>query len=353
MTAQCGSNGGEPFRIDDPTVTLPRMAGGERLGLDLDPHDHVVHFFDAEEALVAGVTAALSAAAARGEGIVVIASDGRLPAIADGLVAAGVNVGSRTADGSLTLFDAAETLAALMIEGTLDPDRFADIVGGAVAAAGAGNRRVSAFGDMVSILWAKGNPGAAIQLEALWNSLATHHDFSLYCAYPLSAAAAGDLDEVAKVCRHHSGVLAPQHYPDAARPDALEELTEDSTVFLPVPSVLRSVRQFVTDHLTAWGAATFADDASLVVSELATNAVIHARSPFLVTVGRDAKTVRIAVQDRGDGAPILNQAGPLDPGGRGVAIVDRISTRWGIDWLARGKIVWSELALSSPLTASA
>ena len=48
-------------------------------------------------------------------------------------------------------------------------------------------RPISAFGEMVAILWSKGNAEAAIRLEQLWNDLAQIHFFSLRCAYPLAA----------------------------------------------------------------------------------------------------------------------------------------------------------------------
>ncbi len=86
-------------------------------------------------------------------------------------------------------------------------------------------------------------------------------------------------------------------------------------------------------------------DAALVLTELAANAVVHAGSSFSVSVGLRDSTLRIEVEDRGPMA-----TGPADQAwvprqGRGLGLIDAICTRWGTDMTAAGKIVWGELRL--------
>ena len=102
-------------------------------------------------------------------------------------------------------------------------------------------------------------------------------------------------------------------------------------------------RRFVADTLRGWGCDDAIPDAELLVSELVTNAVLHARSATRVTVERDGTTVRVSVcDDSPDAAP---PARTRARGGhrRGLLLVDRIARRWGVDPSADGKCVWFEI----------
>lgn len=76
---------------------------------------------------------------------------------------------------------------------------------------------------------------------------------------------------------------------------------------------------------------------------MATNAVVHAASPFRAFVRRSGGTVLVAVKDAGLGSAVRHPASQEDMHGRGVAIVEAFSHRWGCEPLPEGKIVWAEL----------
>ncbi|WMX46700.1 ATP-binding protein [Streptomyces roseicoloratus] len=114
-------------------------------------------------------------------------------------------------------------------------------------------------------------------------------------------------------------------------------------------------RDFTRQALYDWGwlpAATAdrraaAEDVLLVVSELVTNACLHAEGPESLRVLRLAGVLRLEVADRGAGQPAPrtpHRAGR--PGGHGMFIVQRLCRDWGIDRVpgAPGKTVWAELA---------
>ena len=88
------------------------------------------------------------------------------------------------------------------------------------------------------------------------------------------------------------------------------------------------------------------DDLELLVSELVTNAVLHARSRSRLTIDSNGERVRVTVEDESAVAPRLREYGPEAATGRGVLLVDRLSTNWGVDFDDGGKRVWFELAVA-------
>jgi anti-sigma regulatory factor (Ser/Thr protein kinase) len=102
-------------------------------------------------------------------------------------------------------------------------------------------------------------------------------------------------------------------------------------------------RAFVTGHLVAHDLADMVDDLRLVVSELATNALHHAQSPFTVRLRAFEATLRLEVVDGSDVVPSAVAAGPLDTYGRGMVIVQAVSRDWGtLPRATGGKSVWAE-----------
>jgi anti-sigma regulatory factor (Ser/Thr protein kinase) len=79
------------------------------------------------------------------------------------------------------------------------------------------------------------------------------------------------------------------------------------------------------------------------VSEIVTNAVVHARSAPRVSVALDGDRARVQVTDWGDGAVIMRELGPMSLGGRGLHIVDRLAEVWGTVSTPQWKTVWFEL----------
>lgn len=96
--------------------------------------------------------------------------------------------------------------------------------------------------------------------------------------------------------------------------------------------------------MRAWGCGDAIPDAELLVSELVTNAVLHARSSTRVTIEHAGTTVRVSVCDDSPRRPRLREYGPEAVTGRGLVIVDRIALRWGVDPSDNGKCVWFEIA---------
>ena len=110
-------------------------------------------------------------------------------------------------------------------------------------------------------------------------------------------------------------------------------------------------RAFVSGHLSAHELAHLVEDIALVVSELATNAMVHARTPFIVVVGAFENTVFVEVLDGSHTGPTLVVASALETNGRGLMIVRALSRDWGVTARAAGgKSVWAEFDITSPVS---
>ena len=111
------------------------------------------------------------------------------------------------------------------------------------------------------------------------------------------------------------------------------------------PASVREARGFIADVLAGDGVeVSVIEVAVLLVSELVTNAVVHARGPSCLTVHTDAHWVRIEVEDPGHRRPVLRAATLDAVDGRGLLVVDKLATDWGTEQRATHKVVWFEIA---------
>jgi anti-sigma regulatory factor (Ser/Thr protein kinase) len=78
----------------------------------------------------------------------------------------------------------------------------------------------------------------------------------------------------------------------------------------------------------------------LLVSELASNAVTHAGTPFTVAVERDEQRIRVEVSDTGAGKPCVRPPDLLASNGRGLQLLGALADSWGVDPHEPGKTVW-------------
>jgi CheY-like chemotaxis protein len=107
---------------------------------------------------------------------------------------------------------------------------------------------------------------------------------------------------------------------------------------------IASARRFVANHGEAWGYEDIIDDALIVVSELVTNAIMHARSACDLRLKDAEHILRIEVIDGGHGSPELQRPSAHAEHGRGLLLVSAMCAAWGVDTLGDGrKMVWAEL----------
>jgi anti-sigma regulatory factor (Ser/Thr protein kinase) len=113
-----------------------------------------------------------------------------------------------------------------------------------------------------------------------------------------------------------------------------------SKTFDHSPNSIRLARQFARDALQG-SPARVVDTVILMVSELATNCIRHANGPFDLRVIRGPGEIRIEATDQGSGEPRVGSPASTDPNGRGLQIVEMLSTSWGCRRApGAGKTVW-------------
>jgi anti-sigma regulatory factor (Ser/Thr protein kinase) len=122
-------------------------------------------------------------------------------------------------------------------------------------------------------------------------------------------------------------------------------VVDDSKLDLPAsPTAAGIARAFVRRCWSHLESEETIDDVALCVSELVTNAIDHAQPPIELRVHRKRGRLRIEVEDAGVGRPELRPMSTTARRGRGIFIVERIATRWGVEPRNGGKTVWAEFA---------
>lgn len=181
---------------------------------EMSEMEHFVQFYEADAFLLNSLGGYIGTALKAGEVAIVVATGVHREGLDALLQASGLDVTEAAASGKYISLDAAETLSKFMVDGSPEPGRFAEIVGGVIERAGSGGQRVRAFGEMVALLWAEGNYPAAIRLEELWNGLMSQtQSFSLYCAYQMNGFDGEELaGKLGDVCTTHSRVIPAESY---------------------------------------------------------------------------------------------------------------------------------------------
>jgi len=175
--------------------------------------NHLVRFYEEEDALLRSVADFSIAELERGGRVVVIATKNHLEGLWKNLRAAHIDIVEARSNGSLIALDATETLARFQRDDRLDQDRFNDVIGGLVEKCRSDGRELSAFGEMVALLSAEGKDDQAVELEGFWNELQRKCQFTLYCAYPLGGfRSAGSSEAFVRICNAHGRVFPTETF---------------------------------------------------------------------------------------------------------------------------------------------
>lgn len=185
--------------------------------IQVKPHDHVVQFYEDDARLTNVVADYFRAGADAGERLVALLTPCHRESLLKQLTADGMDTSSLISEGQLVILDAHSILERIMRNGVpvyslFQQHLLAHIIEESPF------QPVRAFGELVNLLCADGNPAAAIQLEAFWHEACERLQLTLLCGYDLYAFHQdGGQQAYAAICDHHSHVLPAEAY--APRPD--------------------------------------------------------------------------------------------------------------------------------------
>jgi hypothetical protein len=191
--------------------------------------EHAVQLYRDLSELSRSVTAFLAAGFRAGDPAIVIATAGNWAVFASELERLGFDSAALERKELLVCAEAEQLLDAFMDGELPSAKRFECVVGGLVEATSARfpGRTIRAFGEMVDVLWQRGQEQAAIALEELWNELAKTRPFALLCGYQLDVfqpeAHRGALPELIRTHSHTRTVEEPSRLA-AAVDQALAEV---------------------------------------------------------------------------------------------------------------------------------
>lgn len=300
-----------------------------------------MQFYGDDGELGAAVAEHLAQGIHAGGAAVAIASEPHRKLFQAELARVGVDVQEAIESGALLLLDASATLTGFVSGGEIDPLAFERVIGAVLDGAAARGGPVHLYGEMVALLWVKGDVLGAIKLEELWNDLGRQRPFSLMCGYAEHAVACDPQAADRVRCLHTSVVPGRASRSGAGLGPRVERATK-----LPLGSDAPLVaRRLLADTMSECGhTKEKLDEAQLVISELVTNAVIHARTPVAVAIRSEPSVVRVAVHDFDTTTPTPTAPGPSTGLGMGLRLVEALAVDWGVQPTADGKTIWAELS---------
>jgi hypothetical protein len=191
--------------VPNEDVTWPELLREPASG------SHFVQVYADEAFLLEALAEYVGTGLRRGEAAILITTPAHRSAFLSRLESDGIAASATVRRRQLVLLDADETLARFTTGGMPDWQSFHALIGGVIAKIRLDYPAVRAYGEMVDVLWQRGERDAALRLEEFWNDLARLQTFSLLCTYKLDnldgAAYRGPLECICKVHTH----LIPAH----------------------------------------------------------------------------------------------------------------------------------------------
>lgn len=152
---------------------------------DAAPRDHIVQLYQDEQFLSRAVCRFAVSAINHGEGVILVPTSAHWNALRPRLEAEGVDIKAAQSCGQLTVVDADKLLPQFMRNAMPDAPLFLGLAGETVAQARGGDRftKVRWWGEMVNVLWERGDVAASMGLEDLFHKLAHDRDIAIFCSF--------------------------------------------------------------------------------------------------------------------------------------------------------------------------
>ena len=177
---------------------------------ELAPCEHLVQLYEHDDVFLDTLEGYVYGGLHAGDAVVVIATARHAKDLTERLRRRGVDVDRERRLRNFILLSAEETLHSFVSDdGWPNDDKFYKVVKKILERArGEEGRRVRAFGEMVVVLWDRGQNAATVRLEHLWDKFCREEkDFSLFCAYPKAGFTDFALKSLQDICALHSRVI--------------------------------------------------------------------------------------------------------------------------------------------------
>lgn len=171
---------------------------------DMKPGDHACHVYRDENALLDTLCGFVGGGLWSGESAIVIATDAHLMQMEEMLRETGLDLGHFRATDAYIPLSAELSLAKFMDGGWPDGGRFEAFFNSTILRAQRGGRSVRAFGEMVALLWARGQYAATVRLEHLWNKSLEREKIRLVCGYPKDGFSRGHAESIRRIDSSHT-----------------------------------------------------------------------------------------------------------------------------------------------------
>ena len=179
----------------------------ELLWTELAPGRHMVQFCHHDAGVCDSLEAFVAGGLLLGESVVVLVTASHLGELRRRLRLRGMDPADLQIYGRLVALDAQELADRLVRDGVLDEPGFEAIVHAALQRARPG-ARVRAFGELVQLLWERGEVAAMLALEAHWQRICDAHGVALLCAYRKEGFGEGSEAGIRSICEAHATVIA-------------------------------------------------------------------------------------------------------------------------------------------------
>jgi hypothetical protein len=192
--------------LAEPSETSPP----DMLWAELAPGSHVVQFCNHDDSVLDTLETFAAGGLLLGEGVIVLATGPHLAELRRRLRLRGMDLAHLQIYGQLVLLDAEEVLQRVLHDGRVDTQLFLAFVAEALERARNGvERPVRAFGELVQLLWERGERLATLEVETIWQRICDTEGVALLCAYRKEAfAGEGSEGGIRAVCQAHGAVIA-------------------------------------------------------------------------------------------------------------------------------------------------
>lgn len=177
---------------------------------EITPCERVAQLYEEDAVFLDALEGYVTGGIGAGDGVIVLATPAHLTALENRLRARGVDIVAAELQDQYIAVEAEEALSKFMVNGWPEDDLFRGYIIGLVTRARKHGRGVRAFGELVALLWARGDNGATVRLEYLWHELCHTEAFSLFCAYPRIGFTQDASASIKEICDVHSRVVGRQ-----------------------------------------------------------------------------------------------------------------------------------------------